>query len=52
MVVYYEYDHYNTNIFYYMVVTLCGDMAVAQEVAERHLDLHKQLRNASFTAKK
>ena len=42
MLVFYEYDHY-TNIFYYMVVTLCGDMAVAQAVAERHLDLHKQL---------
>ena len=28
-----------------MVVTLCGDMAVAQAVAERHLDLHKQLMN-------
>ena len=38
----------------YMVVTLCGDMAVAQAVAERHLDVHKQLMNgnASLMAKK
>ena len=52
-VVFYEYDHY-TNIVYYMVVRFCDDMAVAQAVAERHLDLHKQLmnKNANFKAKK
>ena len=37
-----------------MVVTLCGEMAVVQAVAERHVDLHKQLMNgnASLMAKK